>query len=133
MATFALGVYALAGDMRVAAAVAVAIILAMRESLHGWVAKVTWPELRSVLVLLAMTVIALPIMPEIAIVRRRKSREVWLIAIVLAGVSFADRCWVAMHTIRILMWVKPCSYEQGDGDTAGCRQRGASNVMMALQ
>jgi hypothetical protein len=28
---------------------------AMRESLHGWIANLTWPELRSALVLLAMT------------------------------------------------------------------------------
>jgi uncharacterized membrane protein (DUF4010 family) len=93
MVTFALGAYTLAGDMRVAAAVGVAtaIILAMRESLHGWVAKLTWSELRSVLVLLAMTVVALPIIPDTAIgpYRSLNPREVWIIAIVLASVSFA--------------------------------------------
>jgi uncharacterized membrane protein (DUF4010 family) len=92
MVTFALGVYTMVGDMRVAAAAAVAtaIILAMRESLHGWVAEVTWPELRSVLVLLAMTVIALPIVPDTAIgpYGSINPRQVWLIAIVLASVSF---------------------------------------------
>ena len=47
--TFALGVYALLGDMRVAAAVAVATagLLALREKLHGWLQSLTWPELRS--------------------------------------------------------------------------------------
>ena len=93
MATFALGAYTLVGDVRVGAAgaVAVAVVLAMRESLHGWVANITWPELRSALVLLAMTVIALPIVPDAAIgpYGNVNPREIWLIAIVLAGVSFA--------------------------------------------
>jgi uncharacterized membrane protein (DUF4010 family) len=92
LVTFALGVYALIGDLRIAGAVAVgvAIILAMRESLHGWVAHITWSELRSGLVLLAMTVIALPIVPDMSIgpYNSVNPREVWLIAIILAGVSF---------------------------------------------
>src|SRR6516225_5323286 len=90
--TFALGAYALVGDMRSAAALAVAasLILALREPLHGWVEKLTWPELRSALVLLAMTFIALPIMPNAPIgpFGGVNPREVWLIAIVLAGASF---------------------------------------------
>ena len=65
MLTFALGAYAVFGDMRIAAgaAVAAAGLLASREELHGGVEKITWPELRSGLVLLTMTFIALPIMP----------------------------------------------------------------------
>lgn len=92
MVTFALGAYALVGDMRVAgaAAVAAAIILALRESIHGWVANVTWPELRSMLVLLAMTVVALPIVPNGSIgpYGSINPREIWIIAIMLASVSF---------------------------------------------
>jgi uncharacterized membrane protein (DUF4010 family) len=90
--TFALGAYALAGDMRVAgaAAVATAGVLAMRENLHAWVRQITWLELRSGLVLLAMTFIALPILPNDSIgpFGGVNPREVWLIAIVLAAVSF---------------------------------------------
>lgn len=92
MTTFALGVYALLGDMHVAAglAVATAAILALREPLHGWVRNITWDELRSGLVLLAMTFIALPIVPNepIGPFGGVNLREVWLIAIVLALVSF---------------------------------------------
>jgi uncharacterized membrane protein (DUF4010 family) len=92
MLTFALGIYAVVGDMRVAAGVAVAstLILALREPLHGWVEKLTWPELRSALVLLAMTFIALPIVPDdpIGPFGGVNPREVWVIAIVLAGASF---------------------------------------------
>jgi uncharacterized membrane protein (DUF4010 family) len=92
MLTFVLGAYAVAGDMRAAAAAAVAAtgILAAREDIHGWVARITWPELRSALVLLAMTVIVLPVVPDTTIGPWGgvNPREVWLIAIVLAGVSF---------------------------------------------
>jgi uncharacterized membrane protein (DUF4010 family) len=92
MLTFALGAYALLGDIRLAAAgaVAAAALLAFREPLHGWVEEVTWPELRSGLVLLTMTFIALPIMPDESIgpFGGVNPRHVWLIAIVLAAVSF---------------------------------------------
>src|SRR5260370_2404102 len=92
MLTFALGAYALLGDMRVAAGAAVAgrALLAAREELHGWVEKITWPEWRSAVVLLAMTFIGLPILPDAPLgpFGGVNPREVWLIAIVLASVSF---------------------------------------------
>jgi uncharacterized membrane protein (DUF4010 family) len=90
--TFAFGGYAVVGDMRIAAAAAVASagILALREELHGGIARITWPELRSGLVLLAMTFIALPIVPNdpIGPFGGVNPREVWIIAIALACVSF---------------------------------------------
>src|SRR5262249_28287491 len=88
--TFALGAYALLVDMRVAAAVAATALLAAREELHGWVETITWPELRSAVVLLTMTFIGLPILPDAPLgpFGGVNPREVWLIAIVLAGVSF---------------------------------------------
>lgn len=91
--TFLLGAYALLGDMRVAAAAAVAAagVLIIREELHEWVAKITLAELESVLVLLAMSFIALPIVPDRSVgpFGGVNLREVWIIAIVLASVSFA--------------------------------------------
>lgn len=91
-ATFALGAYAMVGDTGAAAAIAVAMaaILAMRERIHGFVATITWPELRSGLVILAMTFIALPLLPSepVGPFGGVNLYEVWLIAIVLAGVSF---------------------------------------------
>lgn len=90
--TFALGALAVAGDSRVAAAAAVAMtgVLAVRTEVHGWIERITWPELRSALVLLAMTFIILPVVPDAAIGAAPgvNPREVWLIAIALAGVSF---------------------------------------------
>ena len=92
MLTFALGAYALIGSIWVATAsgVAATAILAAREELHGWVAQITWPELRSGLVLLAMTCIALPVMPTdpVGPYGGVNPREVWIIAIVLACMSF---------------------------------------------
>ena len=63
---FALGVYAVLGSMAVAGAAAVAAfaLLAEREALHEFLKKVTWPELRAALVLLAMSFVLLPILPD---------------------------------------------------------------------
>lgn len=92
MLTFALGAYALVGDVRLAAAagVATAVLLASREPLHGWLDSLTWQELRAALILLTMTFIALPLLPNEAIgpYGGVNPREVWLIAIILAAVSF---------------------------------------------
>jgi uncharacterized membrane protein (DUF4010 family) len=89
---FALGAYATVGDARLAAetAVVVTALLAFKGALHGWLRKLTWPELRSALVLLAMTVVALPLLPDrgfgpYGIVN---PHELWLLTILLAGVSF---------------------------------------------
>jgi uncharacterized membrane protein (DUF4010 family) len=91
--TFALGGYALLGDERIAAACAVATagILSIREPLHAWVARVTATEFYSALVLLAMTFIALPVLPDRSIgpFGGVNPRAVWLIAIMLAMISFA--------------------------------------------
>jgi hypothetical protein len=98
--TFSLGAFALMGGMRVAAAAAVATagILASREDIHSWVAKITWPELWSALVLLAMTFIVLPVVPDdpIGPFGGVNPREIWLIAIVLAAVSFLGYLGVRM-------------------------------------
>jgi uncharacterized membrane protein (DUF4010 family) len=109
MTTFALGAFALVGDVRLAAALAVsaAVILALRESIHGWVARITWPELRSGFVLLAMTFIALPIMPDrpIGPYGGINPREIWIIAIVLAAISFfgyaAVKYWGAARGVLL--------------------------------
>ncbi len=90
--TFMLGAYAMLGDMRVAAASAIAAagVLIVREELHEWITRIRLAELESALVLLAMTFIALPLMPDRAVgpFGGVNLREVWIIAIVLALVSF---------------------------------------------
>src|SRR5262245_43794934 len=48
MLTFMLGAFAVLGDTIVAAAAGVvaAGLLATKDQLHGWLARITWPELR---------------------------------------------------------------------------------------
>ncbi|HWV52051.1 MgtC/SapB family protein, partial [Pseudorhodoplanes sp.] len=93
MLTFLLATYAMVGDMRAAGAGAVATvcILALRTPLHDWLSRIKEQELRSALLLLAMTFIVLPIIPDepIGPFGGVNPREIWLIAIVLAAVSFA--------------------------------------------
>lgn len=99
--TFMLGAYAVLGDVHIAAAAAVATagVLVIREELHGWLKRITLPELQSVLILLAMTFIALPLLPERAIgpFGGIHLREIWIIAIVLGAVSFAG--YIAVKTL----------------------------------
>lgn len=93
MLTFALSAYAMIGDMRAAGAAAVATVgvLALRTQLHTWLTKIEEREIRSALILLAMTFIALPVIPDqpVGPFGGVNPREIWLIAIILAGVSFA--------------------------------------------
>jgi len=89
---FGLGAYAVLGDWQVAsgAAVVLTALLAFKDVLHGWLKKLTWQELRSALVLLAMSFVALPILPDRGLgpYGAFNPHELWLLTIVLAGVSF---------------------------------------------
>lgn len=91
--TLALGALAVRDDITVAAAAAVATValLALRERLHGFVSRLTWPELRSAIVLLAMTLIALPIIPDrdFPELGGINPARLWLFTVILAGMSFA--------------------------------------------
>lgn len=91
--TFLLGAYAILGNeiVAVAAAVAMAGLLALRERLHSWVRAITWLEMRSVLMLLAMSFLLLPILPNHPVDPWLvlNPAEIWLLAILIAGVSFA--------------------------------------------
>ncbi len=93
MIAFALGAMAVLGDQTVAAAagVTVAVLLALKTVLHTWLKRLTWDELRAGLILLTMTVILLPVLPdrEIAAWLPINPREVWLLTILIAALSFA--------------------------------------------
>lgn len=106
MLTFLLGAYAVVGDETVAAAAAVTmtILLALKAPLHSWLKGLTWPEIRAALILLAMTFLLLPLLPDRPIDPwgAINPASVWTLAILIAGVSFAG--YVA---VRLL------------GDTAG--------------
>ncbi|MGG5821620.1 MgtC/SapB family protein [Falsiroseomonas sp. HW251] len=93
LATYALGALAVLGAPQAAGAAAVAMtaVLAARESLHELMARITWAELRSAIVLLSMTLLVLPLVPDapVAWLAGVNPHEVWMLAILLAGVSFA--------------------------------------------
>ena len=100
-ATFLLGAMAVRGDPITVAAAAVAItaVLAAREGLHGFVSGITWVELRSAILLLSMTLIALPLVPDRSIeaLAGLNLARVWKLAVVLAGVSY-----VGYIAVRVL-------------------------------
>jgi uncharacterized membrane protein (DUF4010 family) len=98
--TFALGAYAVLGQelVAVAAAVAMAILLALKAPLHTWLQRLTWMEIRAVLILLAMSCLLLPVLPNRPVDPwgTLNPAEIWLLAILIAGVSFAGYVAVRM-------------------------------------
>jgi uncharacterized membrane protein (DUF4010 family) len=93
MLTFALGALAVMGDMAVAGGmgVAAAALLAFKDVLHGWVGRISWLELRSGLLLGAMTFIMLPMLPDRTIDPWDTINpfEMWLLTVMIAAISFA--------------------------------------------
>lgn len=93
MSSFALGSLAVVGDIQVAAAAGVAVtgLLALKRHLHGWLRQLNWLELRSALVLLAMSFILLPVLPNSAVPRLGglNPYEIWLMTVLIAAISFA--------------------------------------------
>ena len=93
MLAFALGAFAVVGDVQVAAAggVVVAALLALKGVLHAWVQRLSWAELRSGLVLLAMTFVMLPLLPNRPIDPwgALNPFSLWLMTIMIAVLSFA--------------------------------------------
>ena len=92
MLTFALGALAVFGPIEAAAAggVATAGLLAWKSVLHQWLQRMTREELRSGLVLLAMTFILLPLLPQRTVDPwdALNPYEIWLMTIMIAFISF---------------------------------------------
>lgn len=107
--TFALGAYAVVGDLppAIAAAVAMTVLLALREPLHRWVESLTWAEVRAVLILLAMTFLLLPVLPNRTVDPwdAINPYAIWLLAIMIAGISFVGYVAVRLFgdTLGILV------------------------------
>lgn len=90
--TYALGALAVSGQIEAAGAAAVAMtaVLAARDQLHGLLARVTWAEMRSAILLLSMTLVALPLVPDrpISWLAGINPHKAWTLAILLAGISY---------------------------------------------
>lgn len=90
---FALGAYAVVGNYQIAAAAGITAmaLLSLKRVLQEWLRKLTWIELRSAIVLLAMSFILLPILPNRSIkeLLGLNPYEIWLMTIMIAAISFA--------------------------------------------
>lgn len=105
MLTFLLGALAAVGDVptAIAAAVAMTVLLALRDSLHRWVASLTWEEIRAVLILMVMSFLLLPVLPNRMIDPWGviNPYEIWLLAILIALISFAGYAAVRIFGERL--------------------------------
>ena len=103
--TFVLGALAVLGDQTatIAAAVATTLLLALRQPLHRWLASLEWPEIRAVLILLAMTFLLLPVLPDRPVDPwgALNPREIWMFAILVAAISFAGYVAVRLFGERL--------------------------------
>ncbi len=90
--SFALGAYAVLGDRLAAASAAVAatVILAERQLLHDFLSRLKWSELRAALLLLVMTVVLLPVMPDRPIDPWGAVNlfQIWLMTVMVAAISY---------------------------------------------
>jgi len=89
---FALGAYAVLGNTFAAASAAVAatFILAERRVLHEFLEQLKWTELRAGLLLLVMTVVLLPVLPNRTIDPwgALNPFQIWLMTVLIAAMSF---------------------------------------------
>lgn len=101
LVVFGLGAYAVLGDALLAAAagVAVTLLLAFKQPLHGWLTRLSWVEIRSALTILAATFIVLPFLPGgfIDPWGLLDVRALWLLTIVIACASFGG--YVALRVL----------------------------------
>jgi uncharacterized membrane protein (DUF4010 family) len=99
LATFALGAYATRGNMAVAAAGAVvmAAVLAERQVMHTFLKRLTWVELRAAILLLVMTVVLLPLLPDRTLDPwgALNPHQIWLMTVLVGAVSYAG--YIAVH------------------------------------
>ncbi|WP_331374511.1 MgtC/SapB family protein [Sinorhizobium chiapasense] len=89
---FALGAMAVVGDLRLVAAGAVVTtaLLAAKRSMHRFLQLLTWLEIRAALILLAMTLVALPLLPNETVDPWNvlDPFDLWLLTITIAAISF---------------------------------------------
>lgn len=99
--TFGLGALAVLGDMAVASAAGAAMVtvLASREFLHAAIRRLTWVELRSAVVLLAMSFVLLPLIPDdpYGPFGGVSPRSLVILVIMLASVSYVG--YVAVRLV----------------------------------
>jgi uncharacterized membrane protein (DUF4010 family) len=105
MLTFLLGALATVGDvtLAIAAAVSMTVLLALRTQLHRWLTTITWEEIRAGLVLMVMSFLLLPLLPDRAIDpwAAINLHEIWLLAILVALFSFTGYISIRLFGDRL--------------------------------
>ncbi|HVX57074.1 MAG TPA: DUF4010 domain-containing protein [Candidatus Saccharimonadales bacterium] len=90
---FALGGYAVMGSKAAAGGVAVAatFILSQRQALHAFLERLKWVELRAALLLLVMSFVLLPVLPNHTIDpwNTLNPHQLWILTILSASISYA--------------------------------------------
>lgn len=103
--TFMLGAFAVLGEVRVAvaAAVAMTLLLALRDPLHQWLRGLRWEEIRAILVLLSMSFLLLPVLPNRTIDPwgAVNPAEIWFLAILIAAISFGGYVAIRLFGDRL--------------------------------
>jgi uncharacterized membrane protein (DUF4010 family) len=101
MLSFALGAFSVIGEPlpAIAGGVATAALLASKTALHAWLQRLSWPELRSGLVLLVMSFILLPALPNHPIDPWGAINPfaLWLMTVLIATISFVG--YVAVKAV----------------------------------
>ncbi|MGB1548447.1 MAG: MgtC/SapB family protein, partial [Alphaproteobacteria bacterium] len=90
--TFALGALAVRGEVEIAVAGAVimTLLLGIKSVVHGWLERVEYEELLTVLKLLVMSLVLLPVLPNKGYGpwQALNPYELWLMVILIAAISF---------------------------------------------
>lgn len=107
--TFALGAYAALGNPLPALGLAVitALLLSLKETLHGWLYKIQQEELGSGLQLLVLSVVILPNLPDRSMgpYDALNPYQLWWAVILIAGLSMAGHIAMrAFGTHRGILW-----------------------------
>ena len=91
--TFSVGAYAVRGNMAAAAAVGVVAtaVLAERRIMHTFLKQLKWVELRAALMLLVMTAVLLPALPDHTVDpwHALNPHQIWLMTVLTGGVCYA--------------------------------------------
>jgi uncharacterized membrane protein (DUF4010 family) len=104
LVTFSLGALGVLGNKAAAAAagVTMVVLLSLRHPLRNFLRRLSWPELRSALLLLAMTFVALPILPDRPVDPwgTLNPYKLWLITVAIAALSFVGYVAVRLAGAR---------------------------------
>ncbi|HXV60390.1 MAG TPA: DUF4010 domain-containing protein, partial [Vicinamibacteria bacterium] len=99
--TFGFGLLSALGHIpiAVAAAVVTTLILGVKPALHGWLHKLTGPELKAIIKLLLISVVLLPVLPNQGFGpwEALNPYTIWWMVVLVASISFAG--YVAMKAV----------------------------------